>query len=88
MSVSGVLGDHNWTGRGVVAGLLFLAGAGLAGVGSYFHLTTAAQVRAGGCDGCDPWHPLVVVTPLVVGSLLVCLGGYLSYQAVASSPRR
>ncbi|WP_152043144.1 hypothetical protein [Salinigranum salinum] len=61
----------------LLAGVVLLAGIGLVGAGSYVHLTVAAEASAGRCDGCEPWHPLIVVTPLVVGSGFVLLGGYL-----------
>jgi hypothetical protein len=57
--------------------VVFVVGIGLVGVGSYVHLTVAAGASAGRCDGCEPWHPLIVVTPLAVGSAFVLLGGYL-----------
>ncbi|MFB6303978.1 MAG: hypothetical protein ABEH47_02330 [Haloferacaceae archaeon] len=62
--------------RSVAAGLALLVGLALAGGGGYLHLTLAAQVRAGNCDGCEPWHPLLVVAPLVAGSALVLGSGY------------
>jgi hypothetical protein len=59
---------------------VLVAGLGLAGTGSYLHLTIAARVRAGNCDGCAPWHPLFVVAPLLVGIVLVLIGGYVLYR--------
>jgi hypothetical protein len=61
----------------LLAGVVLLAGIGLVGAGSYVHLTVAARASAGRCDGCEPWHPLIVVTPLAVGAAFVLLGGYL-----------
>jgi hypothetical protein len=60
--------------------LTLVPGIGFVGVGSYIHLTVTAQARTGQCDGCEPWHPLFVLAPLVVGSLLVLVGGYLRYH--------
>lgn len=68
---------RDWTGRDLLGGLLLVPGVALAGVGGYFHVTLAAQVRAGRCDGCEPWHPLVVVAPLLVGVACLLLAGYL-----------
>lgn len=65
------------TGRELLGGLLLVPGVVLAGVGGYFHVTLAARVRAGRCDGCEPWHPLVVVAPLLVGVACLLLAGYL-----------
>lgn len=72
--------ERGWNRRDLLAGLLLLVGLGLAGAAGYLHLTIAAQVRAGNCDGCAPWHPLFVVTPLVVGVALVLIGGYVRYR--------
>lgn len=77
MTVTDSLVDRPWTLRDRLAALLLGVGLGLAGVGSYFHLDIAAQVRAGRCDGCEPWHPLIVLTPLVLGVSCVLLGSYL-----------
>lgn len=80
MTTAETLGEGRWSWRNLLTGLLLLAGIGLAGVGSYFHFTVAAQVRAGHCDGCEPWHPLFVFAPLLIGSALILVGGYLLYQ--------
>lgn len=69
--------ERDWAGRDILASVLLVAGLGLAGAGSYVHLTVAAQMRTGRCDGCEPWHPLLVVTPLVVGAAFVLGAGYL-----------
>jgi hypothetical protein len=55
----------------VLAGLIGFVGLGLAGYGLYSHFSLAAAVRAGSCDGCAPWHPLLIVAPIVVGSVSV-----------------
>ncbi|MBX0322242.1 hypothetical protein EGH21_04250 [Halomicroarcula sp. F13] len=68
--------ERDWTLRDVGAGLSVLLGLALSGYGGYTHLTVAARVSAGQCDGCAPWHPLFVVAPIVVGVGLVLLGGY------------
>ena len=78
--MSSTLTDHDWNGRTLLGGLGLLLGLGLVGAGGYFHLTLAARVAAGRCDGCAPWHPLFVVAPLVVGTALVLLVGYLSLR--------
>ena len=70
------LAEREWTVSDFGAGLLFLIGLVLSGYGSYTHVTIAARVGAGQCDGCAPWHPLFVITPLVVGIGLVLLTGY------------
>lgn len=67
---------RGWSGRTIGAALLAVAGLALASYGSYLHLTIAARVSAGACDGCAPWHPLFVVAPLIVGTAAVLLGGY------------
>ena len=77
MTTSGTPFERVPDGRALLGGLLLVAGVGLAGVGSYLHVTVAAQVRAEGCDGCDPWHPLFVLAPLVVGAVSVLLAGSL-----------
>ena len=69
--------ERAWTKRGGAGGLLLVAGLALAGYGSYLHRTLAARVSAGQCDGCQPWHPLFVVTPIVVGAAFLLAGGYL-----------
>lgn len=68
---------REWTPSDLLGAVLLVPGVVLAGVGGYFHVTIAAQMNAGRCDGCEPWHPLVVVAPLVVGAVLVLLAGYL-----------
>lgn len=65
------------TGKNLLAGLLLVAGLGLAGYGGYVHFTVAAQVRAGQCDGCSPWHPLFVLGPLVIGVTFVVVASFL-----------
>lgn len=48
--------------------LLSLVGLALLGVGTYAHLSVASRAH---CDGCEPWHPLFVLAPLVVGVVIV-----------------
>jgi hypothetical protein len=50
---------------------LFILGVGLSGAGTYLHLNLSGRMQAGACDGCDPWHPLFVVTPLLAGAVLL-----------------
>lgn len=57
--------------RRLLPAALALPGIALAGYGGYTHLSIAAQVASGRCDGCAPWHPLFVVAPLVVGLALL-----------------
>lgn len=78
MTGSETLLERNWNGRELLAGLFLVAGIGLAGGGSYLHFTIAAKVSAGRCDGCEPWHPLLVLAPLLIGSAFLLIGGYLS----------
>lgn len=73
----GTLVAREWNARNIGTALLLVAGFGLAGVGSYMHLTVAARVRAGQCDGCAPWHPLFVLAPLGIGIGLLLIAGYL-----------
>jgi hypothetical protein len=75
MTISERLKVRKWTRSDLLGGVLLVTGIGLAGVGGYFHFTIAAQVRAGQCDGCEPWHPLIVLAPLVVGSVFLLLAG-------------
>ena len=77
MSTGTPASDRRRTVRDLLTGLLLFVGLGLAGVGSYFHLSIAAGVSAGQCDGCAPWHPLFVVTPIVVGVATLVVAGYL-----------
>lgn len=59
---------------------MVLIGVALSGYGSYLHFTIAAKVSAGRCDACAPWHPLLVIAPIVIGVCLVLLGGYLLFR--------
>ena len=71
-------GDRTLTGHSAFVGLLLVSGLGLAGAGTYLHLTIAARVSAGQCDGCAPWHPLFVVTPIVAGVVIAAVAVLLS----------
>lgn len=64
----------------LAAGGLLAVGLALASYGAYLHMSIAGRVRAGNCDGCAPWHPLFVVAPLLLGSVLVLGGGYVIYR--------
>ena len=64
----------------IVAGGLLVIGLALASYGAYLHFSIAGRVQAGNCDGCAPWHPLFVVTPLGLGSALVLGVGYVFYR--------
>jgi len=60
-----------------LGGGLLMIGLALAGFGAYLHTSIVARLQASTCDGCAPWHPLLVVTPPVVGTALVLGGTYL-----------
>lgn len=67
-----------------LAGVLFLTGIALTGAGSYIHFRAAALLRTKEhCLGCSIflWHPLFVVTPLVIGLGFVLVSGYLLYRS-------
>lgn len=66
--------------RNIGTGLLLVAGLGLTGYGSYIHLTVTARVGAGQCDGCAPWHPLFVLTPLLIGVGMILMAAYRRFQ--------
>lgn len=50
--------------------LLGVVGFGLVGIGVYFNRSLAGRPR---CDGCEPWHPLFVLAPIVLGSGLLAV---------------
>lgn len=77
MTASGTNTSRRGILRDIVLGLLAVGGLALAGYGTYLHFSIAARVSAGQCDGCAPWHPLFVVAPIVVGTVLLVLAGYL-----------
>ncbi len=59
-----------------LAALLLVSGLALAGFGLALHVQIAGYLSAGRCDGCAPWHPLLVVAPLVVGTATALGSGY------------
>lgn len=68
---------RNWSPRRMLAVGLLLVGVGLAVTGVSVHLgATAAS-----CDGCSPFHPLFVVTPIGLGAALTTAGGWLLGRA-------
>lgn len=69
-----------------VAGLPLVAGLGLGGWAVYTHLKISARLRAGHCDGCEPWHPLFVAA-LVGSAVLVLLSAVLFYRRRATARR-
>lgn len=54
---------------------LALIGLALVGYGGSVQLTVTAAAPHGRGDGCDPWHPLFVVAPIVVGVTLLLVAG-------------
>jgi hypothetical protein len=58
-----------------LAGAALVVGVGLLASGVALHLRVSGTLATGTCDGCEPWHPLFVVAPLVVGSALALVGG-------------
>lgn len=72
--------ETNWSIRTVGTSVLLLVGLGLTSYGSYMHFTIATQLEAGHCDGCTPWHPLLILSPLVAGLVCGLIAGYLFYQ--------
>lgn len=71
-----MLGGESAAGR-AASGVLLLTGVGLVAYGSYVHFSVVAQLTGGHCDGCNPWHPLFVLGPLVLGGALILSAGYL-----------
>ena len=70
--------------RQLLAGSVLLIGLGLAGYGLYMHFSVVGMVQTQHCDGCTPWHP-IIVAPIIVGSVLsLTTAGYLTYQRRAS----
>lgn len=63
----------------ILTWLLLAVGTGLVGYGGYVHFT-GGQRTLSHCGGCDPWHPLWVVTPLVLGSVFVLPAGILAVR--------
>lgn len=61
----------------LLASGLGLVGLALIGYGGPVHLSVAAAVGRGRCDGCAPWHPMFVVAPIVVGAALLTVAGFL-----------
>jgi len=59
-----------------LAAFLLVAGIALAGYGVAIHVETAGYLSAGECDGCSPWHPLLVVAPILVGTATALGSGY------------
>jgi hypothetical protein len=49
----------------------FVAGLGLLAFAIEYHFEMVGE----SCEGCDPAHPLFVLTPLVVGAVLFVGGG-------------
>lgn len=59
--------------RRLLAVGVLLVGVGLTLTGASVHLAATGPT----CDGCAPYHPLFVVTPLGLGVLLTTAGGWL-----------
>lgn len=64
-----------WTvrSRRLLAVGILLVGVGLTLTGASVHLAATGPA----CDGCAPYHPLFVVTPVGLGALLTTAGGWL-----------
>ncbi|PSP54887.1 hypothetical protein BRC82_07745 [Halobacteriales archaeon QS_1_67_19] len=60
------------TASKTVAGVPLLAGLGLGGWPLATHLRLTDRLASGHCDGCEPWHPLLVGA-FVAGAALVAL---------------
>lgn len=60
----------------VASAFAVLVGLTLASYGASVQYDASQAIAAGTCDGCTPWHPLFVVTPLAVGIGLVAIGSY------------
>lgn len=69
--------SNRWS---IGAGVFLAVGFVLTGYGSYMNPTIAAQLRAGECDACAPWHPLFVLPPLVIGVAIFLVAGYLRFR--------
>lgn len=63
--------------RRQVGALLMVVGLALAGFAARNYFSVAGKVR---CDGCEPFHPLFVLAPAVVGAALAVGGGLLVRQ--------
>ena len=68
------LGSDDRARVGVLSATVAAAGVVLLGYGASAHRSVTGVAR---CDGCEPWHPLFVVAPLVVGGVLVVVGSAL-----------
>jgi hypothetical protein len=60
----------------VASASVALLGMALASYGAYTQYRISRQLAAGACDGCAPWHPLFVLTPLIAGIALLAGGSY------------
>lgn len=59
--------------------MAFVVGLGLGGWAVYAYLKVAERLGAGRCDGCEPWHPLIVAA-FAAGSAFVLLSVGLFYR--------
>lgn len=64
--------------------LLGVVGLGLVGIGVYFNRQLAGHPR---CDGCEPWHPLFVLSPIVLGTALLAVS-WLGIRRFDTAPPR
>lgn len=62
-----------------VAGLPLVAGLGLGAWAIYTHLKIADRLAAGRCDGCEPWHPLIIGA-LAGSGVLLAVSALLFYR--------
>lgn len=66
--------DETAAGRGVgrvAPPAIASVGVVLVGIGVYMNRSIAGRAR---CDGCEPWHPLFVLAPMLLGTVLVAAG--------------
>lgn len=74
--------------RQLITGSVLLLGLGLASYGLYMHFSTVGLLQTQHCDGCTPWHP-IIVAPMIAGSILVVAAiGYLAYHRQASTTQQ
>ena len=63
----------------ILAGLLSITGFGITVWAVTTHLKMAAALQQGRCDGCVPWHPVIII-PLILGLLMVLSAGIIIHR--------